>query len=205
MRKPLHVIHLPKERQIEVEERCLRAWGPLGPMITSRFRQGEWHFWTLLQEEDWEPGLSLDAAWFWARGVDNPDWVLSQWIADFLRGKPGRLAIFENSPARKGDPFIANWPSVNIVYMGDQVYSWVGPGASVAAVEEAIRFARSASWDLGMVVDSTSWGMPKEIGEDDLKELASKAVSMIFDAFDGCSYVVAEMTGGLSIVPEQQR
>ena len=203
MKEPLELVTLPDERRAEVEERFLRALAPLGPMLASRLQQGEWRLWMLLPEDFYEAGMSLDDTWG-DPDVESATSVISRWIEDFLRRKPGRTVIFENDPARKGDPFLQKRTDAKIIYLGDRVYFYAGSGASVDEIEAVIRYARSACWGIGMVVDSSSSDLPGEINEDDLRDLASKAVSLICDACDGVSYVVAEVADGMSIIPEAQ-
>ena len=201
MKEPLVVVDLPSERQEEVEERFRRALAPLGPMLADRLRRGEWRRWTLLPEDYWEPDTSLDGG-FWADWEVGPTSVLSQWIADFLRREPGRIVIFENDPARKGDPWIQKC-TAKFIYLEDRVYLYAGSGASADEIGTVIRKAASASWGMGMVVESSSSELPEELSEHELRELASKAMSFICDAFDGVSWVVAEEADGSSILPEQ--
>jgi hypothetical protein len=203
MKEPLVVVEFPATRREEVEERFLRACAPLGPMLVKRLQQEEWCFWMPLVADYWEPEMTLEE-YYYCPEADSPALILSRWIADFLRAKPGRFAVFENDPARKGDPFISNWKT-KIFYVDDRVYSYAASGDSADAVDDAIRFARCASWGIGMVVDSSSSDLPGQITEDDLRRLVSNAVSMISDAFDGCGYVVAEMVDGFSIVPDGTR
>ena len=172
-------------------------------MLADRLRKGEWRLWMPLVEDFWEPGTSLDGYYYFPE-ADSPRFVLSQWIADFLRRKPGRTAIFENDPARKGDPFLQERKE-KVFYMEDRVYFWATSGDSADEINDVIGHASCASWVIGMVVDSSSSKLPKEISEGDLKELASKAVSLICDAFDECSFIVAEMVDGLSIIPDAMR
>jgi hypothetical protein len=197
------VIDLQDERRPEVEERFLRADAPLGPMLADRLRQGEWRLWMPLVEDFWEPEMSLDG-FYYLPEADSPRIVLSQWIADFLRDKPGRTVIFENDPARKGDPFLRERKE-KVFYMEDRVYFWAASGDSADEIDDVIGQASCASWVIGMVVDSSSSKLPKEVGGGDLKELASQAVSLICDAFDMCSFIVAEMVDCVSIVPDRTR
>ena len=210
MRQSYVLVSLPDELRAEVEGRFLRAVAPLGPLLAQRLRRGRWRLWTILPEGAYEAGMSLDLirsnllhGGGWQARPEDPKILLSQWIESFLRRKPGRTVIFENDPARKGDPFLQTRNDAKIVYLKDRVYFYARSGASADEIETVIRYANSACWVMGMVVDSSSLDLSGEITKVDLREFASKAVSLICDAFGGESYVIAEMADGLSILPDR--
>lgn len=86
--------------------------------------------------------------------------------------------------------------------MGERVYHYARSGDPVAMIEAAIREAESAAMLLGMVVESSSLDLRQDLSDDNLRDLVSKAVALISDAFDGESYVIAELVDGESIVPQ---
>jgi hypothetical protein len=202
MRELFELVNWPDEFSADVEERFLRARAPLGPLLAARLRQGKWRIWSILPKGSYEAGMSLRSAY--EPSPDDPLVLLSHWIEDFLRRRSGRTVIFENDPARKDNPWLQKC-TAKTIFLNDRVYHYAGSDDSAAEIEAVIRYAGSASWTMGAVVDSSSSDLPKEITEDNLREFASKAVSLICDAFDGQSFVVAEMAGGPSIVPDHEQ
>ncbi len=203
MGEPLELVDLPDTLRAEIGKRLVRARAPLGPLLASRLRRDKWRFWTLVPEGFYEPGMSLDYPCF-VPVMDDPIFVLSQRIEDFLRRKPGRTVIFENDRARKDDPWLKKCAAKRF-FVENHTYLYARSGDSAAEIEEVIRRAGSASWDLGMVVDASSLNIQEDMSRDDLREFALKAVSIICDAFDGVSFVVAELSDGMSIAPDRPR
>lgn len=190
------IVHLPDELREQVERRLARG-GPFGQLLSERLRHGNWRIWTILPEgSGYVRGHSLD--WGDVASADATTSWLSQCLEAFLRKRPGRVAFFENDPARRDDPWLQTCAS-KVTYFGDRVFHYVRSGDTSETSETALRDAHSAWILVGAVVESVAMDLRQDLCAEDIEELASSAVALISDAFDGESYIIAEPVDGVSI------
>lgn len=189
-------VGLPNEARRHLEERLLRG-GALGRSLARRLREGRWSLWTIAPAGSaFKLDRSLDEGGV-ASAKETRSW-LSARIGKFLERREGRIAFFENDMARKGDEWLRACGS-KIAYSGERVLHYACFGDSAIEVERVIRDAQSPHLLVGALIESSAIEFQRDLSDDDLSELASSAVVLIADAFDGESYVVAEPDGSAFI------
>jgi hypothetical protein len=196
--KDLEQLLLPDNVREEFTQRLVSGLGVFGHFLSARLKRGEWRIWTIVpQGTRYEIAKSLD--WGGVAPADATVAWLSQRIEQFLRQRPSGIAIFENDPATKSDPWLANCKS-KVVYMNDRVFHYARSGDSALTIERAIRDAQSYPL-VGAIVESVGLNLTHNVEEGDLRKLSLLAVAIIQDVFDGESYMVAEPVSGPSIAP----
>jgi len=196
MTSAYEVVALPDDARRHLEERLIRG-GALGRSLAGRLRHGRWRLWTIAPPGSrFGSGRSLDEGGV-ASAKEARSW-LSARIGEFLERQKGRIALFENDMARKGDEWLRACGS-KIVYSRERVLHYAHSGDSAIAVDRAIRDAQSPHLLVGALIESSAMDLQRELSDDDLNELALKAVALVSDAFDAESYIVAEPDDANSI------
>lgn len=187
---------LPDETHSHFESRLTRG-GEFGRSLAERLRYSEWRFWTVVPAgAALELNRSLNDGGV-ASSKETRAW-LSARIARFLQRGSENIALFENDSARPGDEWLRACES-KLTYSVGRVLHYAQAGDSATEVDQAIRDAQSPHLLVGALIESGRAGLGHELSDADLRRLASMAVAIISDAFDGESYVVAEQGQSASI------
>lgn len=187
---------LPDEARSQFEARLTRG-GEFGRSLADRLRYGEWRFWTIVPASAaLEINRSLTEGGV-ASSKETRAW-LSARIARFLHGESESTAIFENDSARADDEWLRACDS-KLIYSEGRVLHYAEPGDSATEIDQVIRDAQSPHLLVGALIESGRAGLGRELSDEDLRRLASMAVAIISDAFDGESYIVAEQGQSESI------
>lgn len=185
-------IPLPGEIYGEFAQR-LRMGGQLGESLADRITLKAWRFWAVALL-----GSNLRVEGLFDRGGvassrSTRVW-LSKKIEEFLRKGEMRLALFENSMARKEDEWLQRSHS-RLVFSGSNVFHFSQSGDSADEVEQTIREAQNPNLLIGALIESRRLDHRSDVAGKDLDALASHTIAVISDAFDGESFVVAERIG----------
>lgn len=126
---------------------------------------------------------------------------LAEHIASYLDGGATRICVFENALACRDDPHTTSEP--NVVTFDREVYHVLrGPSIPRDHVCDVIRAARTVLSSITVLSSVRhDWVLSETFSQQELEEIADRAVEVIAGAYDGESYVVAKRRASEPEVP----